>query len=265
MVSPDESADESMGEALRLLRVPDDQRDTARDRIKNVARLLREDLASAEKAPRLADIKTRLPEAVQRAERLLEFLKSDLPYVAKVASGYDLMARYANPEHGEPAIPKVLSYNAQHLQSALGEFVEIIAPLAEEWPKDSGGGQNLWAMFNGSPKQVFAVRCWVLFTWFRPGEAANSETGEYHCFTECLYEIATDKHPSDDRAGLERYTKLTAKELNAADHNPNYESFRRASGDLHMELIEASSTARRIFKSPTRLYDRIMGRGRGEK
>lgn len=259
---------EIMESALCVLRVPDDQKDTARGWIKRVAAMLTEHAVEQKAAPRLADIKTRLPEAVRRARKLITFLERDVPYVRSVAAGYDLMESHADLDRGKPAIPKVLSYDPQPLQAALAEFAAVIGPLAEAWPQDSGGEPDLFAMFSGSPKQAFAVRCWELFTWFRPGEAKSSDTGEYHLFAEYLYALATGRHPSDDSAGLERYTKRAAKKCNAfAASNPHFERVRRAlpASATPFGIIEASSVGSRVFRAPTRLRDRLMKGSIGKK
>ena len=253
-----------MESALCVLGVPDNQKDTVRGWIEEVATALTEDAKKQKMAPRLADIKTRLPKAIKQAQELADFIKHHLPYVRRVAAGYDLEASRVDRARGETGIPKVLGFNEQALEDALAEFVEAMEPLSKSWPADSGGDVNLFKMFQGSPKQAFAVKCWELFTWFRRERVRGKAAEDYREFVDYVYELATGKTPEDDHAGLGNYTKVAIRECNAfATSNPHFERLRRsmAVGETPVGLIEGIGwLSARIFGAPNRLSDRIMGR-----
>lgn len=282
---PLERRSELLTEALSLLRVPDDRKENARAWVKVVAENFKRNRSEQRSAPRLADIKRRLPKAVRQARELADFL-GDFPYLVRVASGYDLLDIMADleDERGRPKHPKILRLlesDARGLPRDLGamllEFADLTEPLVERWPADTGHERDLFAMFTGSPKEVLAVECWELFDWFRPGEATGTvpgrvgrSAGDYHRLMETVYELATGKEADEDRAGLERYTKKVAKFCRQySARNPNFERVRRALalGQSPVGLIGSTEAWARFVGNgkTTRLYDRIMGAGSPEE
>ena len=257
-----------MDDALTLLRVADDGKEEARTWTEGVAKNFRQNYSEQRRAPRLANLRDRLINAVKQARKLAAFLDRDLHHIRRVASGYNLLDDWTKSPPERPKIFRLIDFDSQGLRSSLTEFAELTAPLKERWPTDTGGEHDLFSMFAGTPKQALALECWELFTWFRLGEATGTDTGQYHHFTETVYALATGREAGGDHAGLERYTKKTAKICNEyVARNSNFERLRRAlaPGQSPVGIMNVTPAADRLFGRPTRLQDQISGIGRGDK
>ena len=266
-VDADTQADQK--EALKVLRVPEDQREDASAWIADVARCFRDDLAAKQwPAPRLAKLKKQVSKIDKHARELARLLDESEPYFAMATAGYLGVEDWRHDE--APNFSEILDPSQRaELALRLQRLAFIAKRLHDNLPADTRGKHKLPSLFDGTPEWILAVECWELFDWFRPGEATGnlevqpqSDRGEYHLFVEMVYELATRTVPN---TGLGAITKKVAPLCNAyAKQKPAYRRLAHcgAVGESPVGMISRTGLASSLFGAPARLANELTGRKR---
>ena len=247
-----------MDGALKLLHVPNDNdsKAQAKDYIRYVVETFSGGLEEKKTpAPRLKWLNQQTERIAASAGELARLLDETAPYFARGAAGY-LGDDDWRDDQEIPHLSEILNQRElADFSARVQRLASIAARLHTAMPADRGGQSNLSVLFNAPPEWTLAVHCWELFTWFRPGKATGHLDGDYHVFTETVYNLATGKEPL---TSLSRFIKKAARRCNAfVAQKPGFERLRRASWPRGWPFIlNEVRTAARMYGAPNRLLDK---------
>lgn len=246
-----------MPEALELLRlngndIPAEQREHGERDIGFVAMQFVKNLELDKASPRLKHLREQLGQISTGSGKLAELLNDAWPHIRRAAVGYGNLGDWYD-DYGTTFLDR-FDKDPAKLMELLPRVTDVVDRLIETIPADTGGEQNLFRIFNGSPKRVLAVQCFEVFWEFRdPREATGTEGGDYHKLIAKTYSLATGRDPDSDRAGLHEYAKQVAKYCNdLLRRKPALERLRLAlaPGQSPLGMISYTALSSRLHGTP---------------
>lgn len=187
------------------------------------AKRLARDIGNHKDAPRVSGFAEALEDINRLSRSLTHKLESITPYLYPFLVSRNLTGR--DPKHDDifdrpSQIEFELFDNPRELISRLQLLsisVRAYRKLLREkgYDADLGGPtRNLFSILYGNPKRKFVTDCWGIFVSSRPEEASGTENGDFHCFCNFVYEVATGVPGDSKGVGMPDLVKTVCGELN---------------------------------------------------
>ena len=201
-----------LGAAFALLHLEDE---TARLWARHQIRSIRSNFplwcAAEAESPKIAKSRDHIDRAVGLAESLVAIIPKMIPGLGVGGATDEIVGQ-------DPARGQEDEREQQALQAAWQDVRPNLEWLAKQtrerrarWDHLKRGRANVETMRHGPAKQRLVAHCFELFEQCRPGEATQSETGDFYCFCAAVYQIATGQGADEEGVGLKRYVERVVR------------------------------------------------------